>query len=117
MYLIRGRNTPNIWVNPLKVAVKWQNLPDQYRKSLNFWDQTVTHTIKKMNHKYLIEFSAIQEMYTACCIPSHTIGCIIHVYNLFFARSLAATTGGTNTRNATFKIVHSALLHRESSAI
>ena len=36
---------------------------------------------------------------------------------LFFARSLAATTGGTNTRNATFKIVHSALLHRESSAI
>ena len=39
--------------------------------------------------------------------------CII----LFFARSLAATTGSTNTRNATFKIVHSALLHRESSAI
>ena len=36
---------------------------------------------------------------------------------LFFARSLAATTGQTNTMNATFKIVHSALLHSESSAI
>ena len=36
---------------------------------------------------------------------------------LFFARSLAATTGSTNTRNAAFKIVYSALLHRESSAI
>ena len=30
---------------------------------------------------------------------------------LFFARSLVATTGQTNTMNATFKIVHSALLH------
>ena len=42
----------------------------------------------------------------------------IYIKNiLFFARSLAATTSQANTRNATFKIVHSALLHRESSAI
>ena len=41
---------------------------------------------------------------------------VIDILILFFARSLAATTGQTNTMNATFKIVHSALLHSESSA-
>ena len=35
---------------------------------------------------------------------------------VFFANSFAATAG-TNTRNTTFKIVHSDLLHQYSSAI
>ena len=56
--------------------------------------------------------------YTTNATPGSIIESLMSVGTiLFFARSLAATTGSTNTRNATFKIVHSALLHRESSAI
>ena len=47
MYLEMGGNTPTIQVNLPKVAVKWQNLPDQYRKILNFWDQTVNVLYKE----------------------------------------------------------------------
>ena len=54
-----GGNTPDIQLNLPKVAVKWQSFSDQYRKIPNLWDQTVTHAIKRINHKYLIEFSAM----------------------------------------------------------
>ena len=40
-----GKKTPNIWVNLPNVAVKWQSLPDQYRKAPNFQDWTVKRTL------------------------------------------------------------------------
>ena len=47
VYLVMEGNTPNIWVNPPKVGAKWQSLPDQYRKTPDFWDPTVNACYKE----------------------------------------------------------------------